>query len=181
MNVCKISVGCDWVLGCVSIIIVGIGVGFLEPGPSTNKEGLSEGEADIGVGRVDIKTIHVAGVLIGTLFPGDTHAWGSGIFLREPTSTNLYSIPFDYNSVLLFLAVENMYDRLSIFFYSTNKYYQQTITISYYYFIIFSLFMFLLFSANYFSYFKRYKSYIGIDVQVVFGRGFDNGRQWGEV
>ena len=163
MNVCKISVGCDWVLGCVSIIIVGIGVGFLEPRPSTNKEGFSEGDANIGVSRVGTKTIHVAGELIRALFPGDTHAWGSWIFLREPTSTNLYSIPFDYNSVLLFLAVENIYDRLSIFFFiqptkilSTNYHYIIFITL-----LSFSLFMLLLFSGNYFSYFKRYKSYIG--------------------
>ena len=61
---------------------------FLKPGrPHTNSSYLN-GRQTSGLAELAVRqSIHVGGVLRRTFFPWNTHAGGSGIFLREPTST----------------------------------------------------------------------------------------------
>lgn len=66
-----------------SIIIVRVSVGLLESWPTAREQGVSQGNADVGVGCVLGEAVHVALVLVGTLLPGNTHAGRVGVFLGE--------------------------------------------------------------------------------------------------
>lgn len=98
-----------------SIFVRGVGIGLVETGAPALEQHFSEGPALLRLLGVLLQAAHEGVVLGRALFFDDEHAGGLGVFPGEPTSRTTYSIPFDSSSVLLFLAVENMYDLLSIF------------------------------------------------------------------
>ena len=97
-----------------SISIVGVAVCLLETDLAALEHLLTQTQTVLGLTGVVLQTLHVSVVLRRAFLLDDTHAGSRLVLPWEPDSNHTYSIPLLSSRVLLFFAVENMYDLVSI-------------------------------------------------------------------
>jgi hypothetical protein len=100
-----------------SITIFRVSISFFEASLTALKELLTETDAVLWFSRIVFEAGHEGIELWRTFFLDDKHAGCAAVLSGEPTYVVGYSIPLFSRRVLRFLAVENMYDLLSIVSY----------------------------------------------------------------
>lgn len=98
----------------LSVSVVGIAGCLLETDLAAVEHGLAHAGAEIKVVGVLLSTAHEGVILVGALLLDDEHARSAFVVAGEPTSAHTYSMPLFSSRVLRFLAVENMYDLVSM-------------------------------------------------------------------